>query len=139
MKRGLAVLVATAVLLTLAKFSPSFGAAHELTSAGTETGIAACYSKRLKGHRTSSGQRYNPNALTAAHAKIPMGTQVKVTNIENGRSVVVTVNDHMSAHAGGGIIMDISQRACKELGFPKTGESKVKIEVMSSSSSAKAH
>jgi rare lipoprotein A len=62
-------------------------------------------------------QKYNPNALTAAHASIPVGTHVKVTNIENGKSVVVVINDHLSAHAGGEIIIDISRRACKELGF----------------------
>jgi rare lipoprotein A len=138
MKRALAVVEATAILLTLSTLSPSFGASQQLSSAGTETGIAACYGKRLKGHRTSSGQRYNPKALTAAHATIPVGTQVKVTNIENGRSVVVTVNDHMSAHAGG-IIMDISQRSCKELGFPRTGEAKVKLEVLGSNGSSKSH
>jgi rare lipoprotein A len=134
MRRGLAGVVAIAILLTSARFSASSGATNELSNGGTETGTAACYSRRLKGHRTSSGQRYNPNALTAGHASIPLGTQVKVTNLENARSVVVTVNDHMSAHAGG-IIMDISQRACKELGFPKTGEAKVKLEVVSSNSS----
>jgi rare lipoprotein A len=135
MQRLLLSLVAITTLLVIGTRSPSFGA--ELSSAGTETGIAACYNRRLKGHRTSSGQRYNPDALTAGHAKIPLGQQVKVTNLENGKEVVVTVNDHMSAHAGGGrIIMDISQRACKELGFPRSGESKVKIQVVSSSSSA---
>jgi rare lipoprotein A len=138
MRPGLAAAVALAMLLSWATLSPSFGAAHELSSAGTETGLGACYNKRLKGHRTSSGQRYNPNGLTAGHAKIPIGTQVKVTNLENGRSAVVTVNDRMSAHAGG-IIIDISQRACKELEFPKTGEAKVKIEVVGSNSSAASH
>ena len=87
--------------------------AAESANGGPQTGMAACYSRRLVGHRTTSGQRYDPNALTAAHGTIPAGTHVKVTNLENGKSVVVVVNDHMSAH--GKIIMDISQRACKEL------------------------
>jgi rare lipoprotein A len=97
--------------------------AHE----SPETGVAACYSRRLAGHRTTSGQRYDPNALTAAHGTIPAGTHVKVTNLQNGKSVVVVVNDHMSAH--GKIIMDISQRACKELQFGPGGEAKVKLEI----------
>src|SRR6516225_2680731 len=130
MKRALTALVASTILLTLTTLSSSFGAAQKLSSVGTQTGTAACYSKRLRGHRTSSGQRYDPNALTAAHATIPIGTQVRVTNIDNGRSAVVTVNDHLSAHAGGGIILDISQRACKDLEFPRTGEAKVKLEVL---------
>jgi len=119
--------IASLMFLTL-----SFTLAVAQDSApSTETGVAACYSHRLVGHRTSSGQKYNPNALTAAHATIPVGTHVKVTNIENGKSIVVVINDHLSAHAGGGIIMDISQRACKELGFGRGGEAKVKLEVQS--------
>ena len=104
--------------------------AQESSSPTTEAGVAACYSRRLIGHRTSSGQKYNPNALTAAYATIPIGTHVKVTNVENGQTVVVVVNDHLSAHAGGGIIIDISQRACKELKFGRGGEAKVNLEVV---------
>jgi len=105
--------------------------AAQESAPSTETGVAACYSRRLVGHRTSSGQKYNPNALTAAHSSIPVGTHVKVTNVENGKSVVVVINDHLSAHAGGGIIMDISQRACKDLGFGRGGKAKVKLETQS--------
>jgi rare lipoprotein A len=136
MKRVLAAAIATALLLTFAKLSPSFGAAPEASSAGAQTGIAACYNRRLSGHRNTSGQRYNPNALTSGHSTIPIGTKVKVTNIENGRSVVLTVNDHMSAHH---IIMDISKRACHELKFPRSGEAKVNVEVLGSNSSAESH
>jgi rare lipoprotein A (peptidoglycan hydrolase) len=74
----------------------SFTSAQE-SSGSTEAGIPACYSRRLVGHRTSRGQRYNPNLLTAAHATIPIGTRVKVTNTENGRTVIVLVNDRLSA------------------------------------------
>jgi rare lipoprotein A len=105
--------------------------AAQESAPSTETGVAACYSRRLVGHRTSSGQKYNPNALTEAHATIPVGTHVKVTNIENGKSVVVVINDHLSVHAGGEIIIDISRRACKELGFGRGGEAKVKLETQS--------
>jgi rare lipoprotein A len=68
------------------------------------------------------------NSSTRQH---PVGTHVKVTNIENGKSVVVVINDHLSAHAGGEIIIDISRRACKELGFGRGGEAKVKLETQS--------
>jgi peptidoglycan lytic transglycosylase len=107
-------------------------------SGGGETGTAACYSRHLAGHRTSSGKRYNPNALTAAHATIPIGTKVKLTNLENGRSVIVTVNDRLSAHASHDIIMDISHRACEELKFPRGGEAEVKIEEVGADGSAAA-
>jgi rare lipoprotein A len=139
MKGFSAVAAAIAISLALTTVSRSFGAEQQLSSAATETGIAACYSKRLRGHRTFSGQRYNPRALTAAHATIPMGTRVQLTNIENGRTTIVTVNDRLSANAGHGLSMDISQRACRQLKFPRTGEAKVKIDVLGSSSgSAKA-
>jgi rare lipoprotein A len=119
--------VAIAALLVLVTLSPVLASAQESSNARPETGVAACYSRRLIGHRTTSGQRYNPNALTAAHGTIPAGTHVKVTNLENGKSVVVVVNDRMSSH--GKIIMDVSQRACKELQFGPSGEAKVKLEV----------
>ena len=94
---------------------------------GRLKGEAACYSRSLIGHRTTSGQRYDPNSLTASHGSIPVGTHVKVTNLENGKSVVVVINDKMSAH--GKIIMDVSQRACDELAFGPGRKSKVKVEV----------
>jgi rare lipoprotein A len=139
MRQAPNTVIAIAAFLTVAILFPSLAAAKEPSNGGAETGIAACYSRRLTGHRTTSGQRYNPNALTAAHATIPLGTHVKVTNIENGKSVVVLVNDHMSAHAGGRIIMDISQRACKELHFGPGGEAKVKLEIATSSTAAASH
>ena len=128
MKQSLAVVTAIAILVALLDFH-RFALANEVSSGGTETGIAACYRRRLVGHRTTSGKRYNPNALTAAHPTIPLGTQVKLTNLENGRSTVVTVDDRLSAHAGD-IMIDISKRACKELEFPRGGEAKVKLEVL---------
>jgi len=127
--KGIRITGTIASLMCLMLCSTLVAAQESVPS--TDTGVAACYSRRLVGHRTSSGQRYNPNALTAAHATIPVGTHVKVTNVENGKSVVVVINDHLSAHASGGIIIDISQRACKELGFGRGGEAKVKLEVQS--------
>jgi rare lipoprotein A len=125
-------LVAIATFLTFtAVFSLSVAAKE---SSGPQTGEAACYSRRLTGHRTTSGQRYNPNALTAAHGTIPLGSHVKVTNLENGKSVVVLVNDHMSSR--GKIIMDVSRRACDELQFGPGGEAKVKLEVEPSTAAA---
>ena len=112
----------------------SLSAAAKAASIGPQTGEAACYSRRLIGHRTTSGQRYDPNALTAAHGTIRAGTHVKVINLQNGKSVVVVVNDHMAAH--GKIIMDLSQRACKELHFGRSGEAKVQLEVQPSDSAA---
>jgi len=127
--KGIRIIGTIASLMCLMLCSTLVAAQESAPS--TETGVAACYSRRLVGHKTSSGQKYNPNALTAAHATIPVGTHVKVTNVENGKSVVVVINDHLSAHAGGRIIIDISHHACKELGFGRGGEAKVKLEVQS--------
>jgi rare lipoprotein A len=127
MRRTLITVIAVAALLGFTALPPLWAAEKEPTNT-TETGLAACYSRHLNGHRTSSGQRYDPNALTASHSTIPVGTHVRVTNVENGKSVVVLVNDHMSGHRRK-IVMDLSQEACKELQFGKGGEAKVKLEV----------
>ena len=126
-----------AFLIVAALFSLLAFRAPAMTYKPLQTGLAACYSRRLIGHRTTSGQRYDQNALTAAHRTIPMGTHVRVTNLENGKSVVVVVNDRMSAH--GKIIMDISERACKELQFGSSGEAKVKLELEPSKSATTSH
>lgn len=118
--------VAVVSLLSIAILYTQVAGAKEWK--GPQTGIAACYSKRLAGHRTTSGQRYDPSALTAAHGRIPAGTHVMVTNLANGKSVELVVNDRMAAH--GRIVMDISEEACKELEFPSGGEAKVKIEAL---------
>jgi len=124
--------IAIAVLLGFATFSASSAAEKESSNGGAQTGVAACYSRRLTGHRTTSGQPYDPKALTGSHATLPVGTQVKVTNLENGKSVVVLINDKMSSHRHRKIIMDLSQAACKELQFGHGGEAKVKLEVETS-------
>src|SRR5262245_23817169 len=138
MRRTPITVTAIVALLGCTAFSPLRAAEKEPSSSGTETGVAACYSRRLNGHRTSSGQRYDPKALTASHSTIPVGSHVKVTNVENGKSVVVLVNDHMSGHRRK-VIMDISQGACKELEFGKGGEAKVKLEVEPPGGATTAH
>ena len=131
---GALILIAAVFSLTI---SPSAEAANNPSETGGQTGTAACYSNRLKGHHTASGQRYNPNALTASSATIPLGSQVKVTNVQNGRSAVVTVNDRLSAHSA--LIMDISRRTCRELKFPRGGQAKVSLEVLGSAGSSTSH
>jgi rare lipoprotein A len=138
MRRAIIAAAAIATLLGLTTLTHTFAGAKELSSAGTETGMATCYARHLAGHRTYSGKRYNPHALTAAHATIPIGTHVKVTNLKNDKSVVVLVNDRMSARTGGGIIMDVSRRACTKLKFGRGGEGRVKLEVLNSKVAAKS-
>jgi rare lipoprotein A len=94
--------------------------------AQTEEGIAHYYSDKFQGKKTASGETYDRAGLTAAHKKLAFGTKVKVTNVENGKSVVVTVNDRMGASSKA--IIDVTPRAAEELGF-KGGQAKVKLEV----------
>ena len=92
-----------------------------------EEGIANFYSQKFQGKKTASGEVYDKDALTASHKKYPFGTKVKVTNIENGKSVVVTVNDRMNK--SNPAVIDVTRHAAEELGFTKTGKTKVKLEV----------
>ena len=105
---------------------PLLGVAAAQTS---EEGVANFYSDKFEGKKTASGDAYDKNALTASHKKLPFGTKVKVTNVENSKSVVVTVNDRMAA--SNPAVIDVSRRAAEELGFAESrgGKTKVKLEV----------
>src|ERR1043165_8636078 len=81
------------IFVMLATLSMSVAAAAQ----AREEGVANFYSDKFEGKKTASGEVYDKNALTASHKKLPFGTKVKVTNVENGKSVVVTVNDRMPA------------------------------------------
>ena len=93
-----------------------------------EQGLAAVYSDRLNGHRTANGQRYDRNKLTAAHKTLPFGTQLKVTNTSNGKSVIVRINDRGPKEADR--ILDISPRAARALSIRSRGMAKVTTEVI---------
>ncbi len=94
----------------------------------TQTGIASYYSNRFRGRKTASGERYDPNKLTAAHRDYPFGTTVRVTNLANGKSVIVRINDR-GPHVKKRII-DVSAKAAQALDIVKAGIGKVKVEVL---------
>ena len=87
-----------------------------------ETGIAAYY----RGGRTASGEVSGPGGLTAAHRTLPFGTRVRVTNVRNGRSVSVRINDR--GPYGRGRIIDVSYAAARELGMIGSGTARVSVE-----------
>jgi rare lipoprotein A len=90
-----------------------------------ETGIASWYGAKFHGKRTANGDVFDMNKLTAAHKTLPMPTRVRVTNLENGRSLVLLVNDRGPfAH---GRIIDVSRRAAQLLGFQRQGTAKVRV------------
>ncbi len=99
------------------------------TAQTAEEGVANFYSDKFQGKKTASGAVYDKNKLTASHKTLPYGTKVKVTNLDNGKSVVVTVNDRMKP--GSPAVIDVTRRAAQDLGFTKTGKAKVKLEVES--------
>jgi rare lipoprotein A len=86
---------------------------------------AVYYRKRYNGRRTSSGAFYNPKKLTAAHPSIPLGTRVKVVNLANNRSIVVTINDRCRTHDFE--IIDLSRAAARKLDFLGKGTATVRI------------
>jgi rare lipoprotein A len=97
------------------------------TAQTAEEGITNFYSDKFQGKKTASGAVYDKNKLTASHKTLPFGTKVRVTNLDNGKSVVVAVNDRMKR--GNRAVIDVTRRAAQDLGFIKTGKAKVKLEV----------
>lgn len=94
--------------------------------AAAEEGIASWYGGRHHGGPTASGERYDQNAMTAAHRRLPLGTVVRVTNLANGRSVTLRINDR-GPYIGGRII-DVSRAAAAELGFIGRGLARVRVD-----------
>ena len=92
----------------------------------SQTGRASWYGNQFHGHRTSSGEAYNMNELTAAHKTLPIPSYAKVTNLANGKSVVVKINDRGPFHSGR--VMDVSRAAAAKLGFLSRGTANVRIE-----------
>jgi rare lipoprotein A len=95
----------------------------------SEVGRASWYGGRFHGRRTASGEVFNQNAMVAAHRTLKLDSRVRVTNLANGRSVVVRVIDRGPRSRGK--IIDVSRAAAKQLGFLKAGTAPVRIDVLS--------
>ncbi len=108
------ILAATAVFLTF--------------SVSADAGVVGLASYYKSGKVTANGERYNPHGLTAAHRKLKFGTKVRVTNLRNGISVVVRINDR--GPFIGGRVIDLSLGAAKVIGLTKTGVGKVSFTVL---------
>jgi rare lipoprotein A len=95
-------------------------------------GIASFYSRHLEGTLTATGERFFHHSYTAASNDFPLGTYVRVTNLENNKSIVVRINDRMHTRMQKqGRVVDLPIDAAKELGFIKQGLTKVKVEAVS--------
>ncbi len=90
------------------------------------TGIASWYSDNFNGRKTASGEIFSQKKLTCASNQYKMGTWLRVTNVKNGKSVVVKVNDRMSPRMKR--IVDLSRAAAKQIGIIGSGLSKVSVE-----------
>lgn len=93
------------------------------------TGRASWYGPGFHGRRTANGERFNQNAMTAAHRTLPFGTRIRVTNLRNNRQVIVRVNDR--GPFTGGRILDLSAGAARAIGLKSAGVGPVRIEVLS--------
>ncbi len=93
-----------------------------------EKGKASFYANKFEGRKTANGEIFSNSKLTAAHKTLPFNTMVKVTNLDNGKSVVVRINDRGPFIKGR--IIDLSQAAAKELDFVVKGITSVKIEIV---------
>lgn len=100
-------------------FEASEGRVHE-------QGVASFYGDELAGRPTATGEPFDPDLPTAAHRTLPLGSIIRVTNVRNGESVVVRVNDRGPFH--GNRVLDLSRSAAMALGFAKRGTGKVTIE-----------
>lgn len=103
-------------------------AGGEAQVARTEYGVASWYGPGFQGRRTANGEVFEQGALTAAHRTLPFGTRVLVTNVANGRSVLVRINDR--GPWVGARIIDLSRRAAQELGLVDQGIGRVRLDII---------
>lgn len=123
--------IAAFVIIGLTVFGRVFPAAAKSDAPvllHISTGQATRYSAKLAGRKTASGQRYDPKLLTAAHRTLPLGSVVRVTNLRNGREVVVRINDR--GPFGKGKIIDLSYEGASRLNMIRQGVVKVQVEVV---------
>jgi len=98
-------------------------------SAKIGEGMASYYGAELAGNRTANGERFNPNAMTAAHRTLPMGTKLRVTNKANGKSVIVRINDR--GPFAKNRIIDVSRGAAEKISMVRSGTARVTLHKIS--------
>ena len=124
------------ILLCLSATGQKHKSKHKKSTKHTEQkakskilyGQASYYSDKFNGRKTASGEIFSQKKLTAACNKLPLGTKIKVTNIQNGKSVIVKVNDRL--HPKMKRIVDLSKAAAKKIGLTTAGVTRVKVEVV---------
>ena len=120
MKNGAYIILILVLVSCHRKTAPGSSVAS-----GTETGMASYYAESYNGKKTANGEIFNSSEMTAAHKKLPFGTRVKVTNLSNGKSVKVRVNDRGPFIAGR--IIDLTRAAAAKIDMVNKGVVKVTI------------
>jgi rare lipoprotein A len=122
--------LAVAGILTVALMLPAAGSRAEDEGPLATTGHASWYGHEFARRPTASGERFDPEKLTAAHRTLPLGTRLRVTNLRNGRSVLVTINDrgpYMRRRE-----IDLSLGAARAIGIIRRGVERVRLELVES-------
>jgi rare lipoprotein A len=124
------------ICLTLFSFKSSYGqkksssksTANKQSSKRVIYGLASFYANKFNGRKTASGELFSQSKLTCACNMLPLGTWVKVTNVRNGKSAIVKVNDRL--HPKMRRVADLSKAAATKLGYTAQGLVRVKVEVL---------
>jgi len=129
-RRSVALLLLS--MFALGTFVPGDAIARAVkdraAKARRESGWCSYYGREFYHHRTASGERLDPNELTAAHRTLPFGTRVRVTNLANGKRVVVRINDRGPFKKGR--VLDVTPAAARALGFANAGLAHVRLDVL---------
>jgi rare lipoprotein A len=119
------------IQFSLAQGGDSVAISKKKKTARVHYGVASFYSASLDGTLTANGERFSQKKYTGANNFLPLGTWVRITNVKNGKSVVVRVNDRMHpSMARRGRVIDLSRIAFAEIGSVKSGLLRVKLEVL---------
>lgn len=130
-QRFRAASLAACLLLSGAPSWAESAAAHA-RGKPVQTGLASFYGRAFDGKKTASGERFDSDELTAAHPSYPLGTRVRVTNLERPSSVVVTITDRgpTKPNRRDGVIIDLSKAAATKLHMRKDGRARVRVRVL---------
>lgn len=127
------IAIAAGLTAGLAATSPVARAVEPLQSKQAKAsqrleGMASWYGPGFHGRKTANGERFDSQALTAAHRSLPFGTRVRVTNLNNGRSVTVRINDR--GPFVGNRIIDLSAGAARSIGMIQSGVARVRLDIL---------
>jgi rare lipoprotein A len=126
LRRDSRSVLAMMAVLSACQAEPAPPAAGQKSAGPAQTGVASYYARELAGEQTASGERLDPESMTAASRALPLGASARVTNTETGRSVTVEINDR--GPYAKGRILDVTPAAAERLGFKDEGVAEVAVQ-----------